>query len=137
MHTQCYDTGDGYNTLHYANNYYKQDKFEEIVNDLHETLFEFETVTSGENHMPYLCWTYNDELQQECVGINTCAVDVLNALPTDKHDNSYQLLIIQIMIVHLFLEYLGHVKPIVKGGRVLQIKATYYNPVKRNKFKQA
>ena len=36
--------------------------------------------------MPYLCWIYNDDLQQECVGINTCAVDMLNALPTDKHD---------------------------------------------------
>ena len=34
--------------------------------------------------MPYLCWVYNDELQQECVGINTCAVDMLNALPVDK-----------------------------------------------------
>ena len=34
--------------------------------------------------MPYLCWIYNDDIQQECIGINTCAVDMLNALPTDK-----------------------------------------------------
>ena len=27
--------------------------------------------------------------------------------------------------------YLEHVKPIVKRGRFLQIKATYYNPIKR------
>ena len=36
--------------------------------------------------MPYSCWLYNDETQQECLGINTCAIDMLNALPTDKHD---------------------------------------------------
>ena len=35
--------------------------------------------------MPYLCWIYNDDLQQECVGIDSCAVDMLNALPSDKH----------------------------------------------------
>ena len=35
------------------------------------------------------------------------------------------------MIVYLCLGYLEIVKPIVKGGRFLQIKATYYNPVKR------
>ena len=34
--------------------------------------------------MPYLCWIYNDDIQQEFTGINTCAVDMLNALPTDK-----------------------------------------------------
>ena len=34
--------------------------------------------------MPYLCWIYNDDRQQEFIGINTCAVDMLNALPTDK-----------------------------------------------------
>ena len=84
--------------------------------------------------MPYLCWIYNDDIQQECVGINTCAVDMLNALPTDKnemlviaHNSYYDCIII--------LEYLEHVKPIIKGGRFLQIKATYYNTVKRNNIK--
>ena len=31
------------------------------------------------------------------------------------------------------LEYLENVKPIVKGGRFLQIKATHYNKNKENK----
>ena len=35
-------------------------------------------------HMPYPCWIYNDDIQHDCVGINTCAVDMLNALPTDN-----------------------------------------------------
>ena len=40
-----------------------------------------------EKNMPYLCWIYNDDLQQECVGIHTCDVDVLNVLPaTQKND---------------------------------------------------
>ena len=35
--------------------------------------------------MPYLCWIYNgDGRQHEIVGINTCAIDMMNALSTDK-----------------------------------------------------
>ena len=60
--------------------------FEESINDIYKLLFDVETNTSGEHHMPYLCWVYNDDIQQECVGINTCAVDMLNALPTDKNE---------------------------------------------------
>ena len=37
------------------------------------------------------------------------------------------------MIVHLCLECLEHVTPIVQGGRFLQIKATYCDPITRNK----
>ena len=77
--------------------------------------------------MPYLCWIYDDDIQQEFIGINTCAADMLNALPHDKGDT--------LLIAHnsdydcrFILEYLQHVKPIVKSDRFLQIKATYYNP---------
>ena len=77
--------------------------------------------------MPYLCWFYNDDIQQEFIGINTCAVDMLNALPTDKkeilliaHNSDYDC--------RFILEYLQNVKPIVKRDRFLHIKATYYNP---------
>jgi hypothetical protein len=52
---------------------------------------------------------------------------MLNALPTDKkeilliaHSSDYER--------RFILEYLQNVKPIVKGGRFLQIKATYFNP---------
>ena len=38
--------------------------------------------------MPYLCWIYNDDLQQGCVCINTCAADMLNAVPTGKNEIS-------------------------------------------------
>ena len=54
-----------------------------------------------------------------------------NALPTDKHEI--------LLIAHnsdydyIFLEHLEHVKPIVKGGRPLQIKATYHNSIKRKR----
>ena len=36
--------------------------------------------------MPYLRWFYNDDIQHEFIGINTCDVDMLNALPTDKKE---------------------------------------------------
>ena len=84
--------------------------------------------------MPYLCWMYNDDIQQECVGINTCAADMLNVLPTGEN----QILLIAHNADYdckLILEDLGNVKPIVKGGRFLQIKAAYYNPIKRNRMK--
>ena len=84
--------------------------------------------------MPYLCWIYNEEIQQEFQGINNCAIDMLNALPTDKHEI--------LLIAHnsdydcrFILQYLQNVKPIVKDGRFLQIKATYYNPNVNKKIK--
>ena len=48
--------------------------------------FGFETITPGGTHMPYLCWFLNDDIQHEFIGINTCAVDMLNNLPADKTD---------------------------------------------------
>ena len=47
--------------------------------------FGFETITSEYKHMPYLCWMYNDDIQQESIGINTCAVDMSNTLPTERN----------------------------------------------------
>ena len=78
--------------------------------------------------MPYLCWIYNKEIQHELIGINNCAIDMLNSLPTDKHEI--------LLIAHnwdydckFILQYLQDTKPIVNGGRFLQIKATSYNPI--------
>ena len=75
--------------------------------------------------MPYLCWIYNGAIQQELIGINTCAVDLLNALPTDKKEI---LLIAHNSDYDCILKYLQTVKPILKSDRLLQIKATCYNP---------
>ena len=47
-------------------------------------IFDFETITSEYKYMPYLCWIYNDDIQRECIHINTCAAVMLNALPIDK-----------------------------------------------------
>ena len=61
--------------------------------------------------MPHLCWICNDDIQQEFIGINICAVDMLNALPTDNGE--------PLLIAHgsdhdcIFIsEYLQNVKPI-------------------------
>ena len=82
--------------------------------------------------MPYLCWVYNDDIQQGFIGIHTCAVDMLNALPADKkdilliaHSSDYDYIFI--------LEYLQNVQPIMKSVRFLQIKATYSNPIRKIK----
>ena len=52
--------------------------------------------------MPYPCWIYTGDTQQEFIGIDTCAVDMLNALPTDKKE-ILLIPIIQITIVDLFV----------------------------------
>ena len=67
---------------------YKQEEFKEKVNDLYKLFIDFETMTSEPKHMPQLCWVHNDDIQRECVGIHICAVDMSNALPTDKHYSS-------------------------------------------------
>ena len=84
--------------------------------------------------MPYLCWINNDDIQQELTGISQCAIDMLNALPTDRdeilliaHSSNYGC--------RFILEYLLNVKPVVKSNRFLQVKATYYNPIAKKKFK--
>ena len=58
--------------------------YEERNTYRYNTFFDFETITHGVKHEPYLCWIYNNGIQQEFIGINTCAQDMLSALPTDK-----------------------------------------------------
>ena len=86
MHTQFHYKVDEYNTLDSTKNSYKEKKLEETKNDLYKTFFGFETRTSESKHVPHVCWLYNDEIQQECIGINTCVLDMLNALPTGKNE---------------------------------------------------
>ena len=76
MHTQSYDKVDENKTLDYTNNSYNQEEFKETINNIYEILVYFETITSGEKRVPYLCWLYTDDIHQECIGINTCAVDM-------------------------------------------------------------
>ena len=105
------------------------------MSDSYKIFFDFETITSEEKHMPYLCWIYNEDIHKEFIGINTCAIDMLNALPTDKGDI--------LLIAHnsdydcrFILQYQKQAKPIVKDGRSLQVKATYFNPIVKKNNKQ-
>ena len=86
LNTQFYDTIDEYNTLEDDTNNCRLEEYTETVNYYYKLFFDFETITSGVKHEPYLCWIWNDEIQQEFVGIDNCAIDILNNLPTDKHD---------------------------------------------------
>ena len=128
MNTQFCDKVDDYKTLDYNTNNCRLKTYEEHDTYHYNILFDFETITNGVKHEPYSCWVYDDDIQQEFTGINTCAQDMLNALPTDKKEN--------LLIAHnsdydckSILEYLQNVKPIVKSDRSLHIKATCYNPI--------
>ena len=127
LNTQLHDKVDDYKTLQYNVKSCRLEEYVEKEKENNNIFFGFETITSEYKHMLYLCWIYNGDIQQEFLGINTCAVDMLNALPYDKgaisligHNSGYDC--------RYILEYLQNVKPIVKSNRFLQIKATYYNP---------
>lgn len=118
MHTQFHDKADEYKTLGYTKNSYKHEEFKETQNDLYKIFFDFGTTASESKHTPYLCWMYNGDIQQGCVGIGTCATYMLNALPIGKNEIS--------LLAHnsgydcrFILEYLKNAKPIVKGCRFL------------------
>ena len=89
-----------YRTSGYTTNHIDK-KNKEKRNSSYKIFFDFGTITSGEKHMPYSCWTYNDDIQQEIIGVHNCAIDMLNNLPTDKK-RCYQLPIIATTIVDLF-----------------------------------
>ena len=95
--------------------------------------FDFETITNGVKHEPYLCWIYSNDIQQELTGMNTCAQDMLNALPIGTilfviaHSSDYGC--------RFILEYLQHVKLIVKFNRFFTKRATYFNPIHKHKIK--
>ena len=84
MNTQFYDKVDDYKTLEYNKKTCRLDTYEESITYYYNIVLDFETFTNGVKHEPYLCWNYNNDIQQELIGINTCAQDMLNALPTDK-----------------------------------------------------
>ena len=112
MNTQFSDKVDDYKTWEYNKKNCRLETYKEKVKDHYKILFGLETITKGVKHEPYLCWVYSNDIQQEFIGINICAVDMLHALPTNKkgifliaHNSGYDW--------RLILEYLQNVKPIV------------------------
>ena len=71
----------GRTTIEYTKRSYRQDEYKEKNRGFYKIFFDFETITSEAKHMPYLCWIYNEDIKHEFIGINTCVVDMLNALP--------------------------------------------------------
>ena len=73
---------------------------------------------------------YNDEIQQELLGVDNCVIDMLNNLPTDKHEI--------ILIAHtanydcrFIQQYLQNVRPIVKSNRMLMVKGIIIQFIKK------
>ena len=115
LNTQFYDKVNDYKTLQHNETNCRLEEYVEKDKNQYKIFFGFETITSEYKHMPHLCWIYNDDIQQEFIGMNICAVDMLNALPTGKGEI---LLIAQNSDYdcRFILEYLQNVKPIVIIG---------------------
>ena len=75
MNTQFYDKVGDYKKHHNKKNC-RLETYEERVTDHYKIFFYFETIANGVKHEPYLCWVYNNDIQQECICINTCAQDM-------------------------------------------------------------
>ena len=84
LNTQSYDKIEEYKTLEYNENNCRLEEYEEEIKDYYKICFDFETISSGAKHQPYLCRIYNDCIRQELIGISHCAIDMLNNLPTEK-----------------------------------------------------
>ena len=76
LNTQFYDKADDYKTLEYNKKNCRLETYEEKVKEHYKIFFAFETITSEYTHMPYLCWFYSEDIQQEFKGSNTCAMDM-------------------------------------------------------------
>ncbi len=116
LRTQFYDKTDTYETLDYTDKSYRlEERRTPKTTQVYKIFFDFETITSEEHHIPYLCWIYNADIQQEFIGIENCAINMLNALPTDKdellliaHNSNYDC--------RFILKYLQKVSTIQKDG---------------------
>ena len=85
MNTQFYDKVDDCKTLEYNEKNCRLETYEESIKYYYKVFLDVETITNGVKHDPYLCWIYNNNIQQERIGINTCAQDMFNAFPRDKN----------------------------------------------------
>ena len=127
LNTQFYYKVNDYMTLEYNLENCRLETYEEQIKDQYIIFFDLKPFTSEHIHMPYSCCIYNDDIQQEYIGINTCAVDMLNALPTDKkeillivHKSDYDCIFI--------FEYLQNVKPIITSDNFYIIKQLIITP---------
>ena len=83
-------------------------------------LFDFGTITSRAKR-PHLCLIYNDEIQQEFVGVDNYVFGMLNDLQTYKHEMLLTAHNSDYDCIFIF-EYLQNVKPIVKSNRCFTYK---------------
>ena len=64
LNTQVYYKVNDYKTLEYNFRNCKLEAYEENPKVNIKYFFDFETTTSEFKHMTYLCWIYNDDIQQ-------------------------------------------------------------------------
>ena len=91
LNTQLYDKIEECKEFEHIRNNCILEEYKEQTNDCYNILFDFETITTGAKHEPYSCWVYNDEIQQEVVGVDNCAIGM---------SNGYQQIMIFLLIAH-------------------------------------
>ena len=131
MDTQFYDKVDEYDTLEYTNNSVKtQDQPKPKENKPYKVYFDFETFVryhdEGNTHVPYLCrYETEDGLKRKFIGIERCALDMLNHLPNKRnilliaHNSNYDS--------RFLMKYIRKMAPpIDKNNQFIYIKGEFY-----------
>ena len=65
LNAQFYDKVDDCKTLQYNATNCRLEGYVDKGKNQYKIFFGFETITSEYKHMPYLCWVYNGDIQQE------------------------------------------------------------------------
>lgn len=139
LKTQFYDKVDTYDTLDYTEkSVKKQEMLKQKEQDYYKVYFDFETFVryhkdKTNKHVPYLCrYETEDGIKREFVGIEKCALDMLNNLPHKPkimliaHNSNYDC--------RFLLKYLRKLSPpIDKNNKFIQIKGEFH---RYNDYKQ-
>jgi len=85
-------------------------------------VFDFETITCGDNHEPYLCCSYDGVVLRRFIG-EDCALQFLNSLPKKSiimaHNATYDRCFL--------MKHLRNISEIARGNHMLSINATFYD----------
>ena len=131
MNTQFYDKIEDYDTLEYTQGSVKtQEHPKPKETKPYKVYFDFETFVryhrDGNTHVPYLCrYETEDGVTREFIGIERCALDMLNHLPHKRHI---------LLIAHnsnydsrFLMKYIRKMSPpIDKNNKFIYIKGEFY-----------
>lgn len=136
--TCYYDNINEIKTLDYdeTNAMLNEYKPKELLDEYkHNVFFDFETITEGDKHIPYLCCIKSGSLKKTFYG-KGCGKDMLDYLHKYYKARSIKLIAHNITYDQKFLfDYLYKQSYIKRGSNIMSGQASYYSYGKEQKLK--